>query len=134
MMSILGENWLSEDHTVLNNKNVISVDKFVLLVLESARVEVAVLLNEIAFSKYESSKSSQTDDAISHKQRNLAILFSLIERIIKMISDASSGEGEPSQTIQERTIMQAITGLNETISLVLDFLQDAKNFGVVWRP
>jgi hypothetical protein len=67
--------------------------RFVLLVLESARVEVAVLLNEIAFSKYESSKSSQKDDAISQKQRNLAILFSLIERIIEMISDASSGEG-----------------------------------------
>ncbi|KAF7091732.1 hypothetical protein CFC21_094292 [Triticum aestivum] len=129
MMSILGENWLSEDHKILDNKNAISVDKFVLLVLQSARVEVAVLLNELAFSKYESSKSSQTDDAIIQKQRNLAILFSLIERIIKMISDASSGEGEPSQTICEKTIMQVITGLNETISLVLDFLQDAKDHG-----
>jgi hypothetical protein len=65
----------------------------VLLVLEFARVEVAVLLNELAFSKYESSESSQIDGAISQKQRNLAILFSLIERIIKMISDASGGEG-----------------------------------------
>jgi hypothetical protein len=34
--------------------------------------------------------------------------------------------GAPSQAIRESTIMQAITGLNETISLVLDFLQDAK--------
>ncbi|KAF7081067.1 hypothetical protein CFC21_085043 [Triticum aestivum] len=129
MMSILGENWLSEDHKILDNKNAISVDKFVLLVLQSARVEVAVLLNELAFSKYESSKSSQIDDAIIQKQRNLAILFSLMERIIKMISDASGGEGEPSQTICEKTIMQVITGLNETISLVLDFLQDAKDHG-----
>ncbi|XP_037448776.1 uncharacterized protein LOC119318334 [Triticum dicoccoides] len=129
MMSILGENWLSEDHKILDNKNAISVDKFVLLVLQSARVEVAVLLNELAFSKYESSKVSQIDDAIIQKQRNLAILFSLMERIIKMISDASSGEGEPSQTICEKTIMQVITGLNETISLVLDFLQDAKDHG-----
>ncbi|XP_071677326.1 uncharacterized protein [Lolium perenne] len=129
MMSILGESWLLEDHKILDNKNVMSVDKFVLLVLESARVEVAVLLNELAFSKYESSESSQIDGAISQKQRNLAILFSLIERIIKMISDASGGEGEPSQTIHERTIMQAIKGLNETISLVLDFLQDAKDHG-----
>lgn len=67
--------------------------RFVLLVLESARVEVAVLLNELAYLKYESSRISQTDEAISQKQRNLAILFSLIERIIKMISNASSGEG-----------------------------------------
>jgi hypothetical protein len=64
-----------------------------LLVLESARVEVAVLLNELAYLKYESSKTSQTDEAICQKQRNLAILFSLIEKIIKMISNASSGEG-----------------------------------------
>lgn len=34
--------------------------------------------------------------------------------------------GAPSQTIRESTIMQAIKGLNETINLVLDFLQDSK--------
>jgi hypothetical protein len=90
---------------------------------------VAVLLNELAYLKYELSKTSQTDEAVSQKQRNLAILFSLIERIIKMISNASSGEGAPIQTIRESTIVQAITGLNETISLVLDFLQDAKDHG-----
>jgi hypothetical protein len=129
MMSILGEDWLSEDFEVQDNQNVLPVDKFVLLVLESARVEVAVLLNELAYLKYELSKTSQTDEAVSQKQRNLAILFSLIERIIKMISNASSGEGAPIQTIRESTIVQAITGLNETISLVLDFLQDAKDHG-----
>ncbi|KAL6911645.1 hypothetical protein ACP4OV_000450 [Aristida adscensionis] len=129
MMSILDENWLSEDHKIPENQNVMPVDKFVLLVLESARVEVAVLLNELAYLKYESPNTSQTDDNINQKQRNLAILFSLLERIIKMISNASSGEGAPSQSIRESTIMQAITGLNETISLVLDFLQDAKDHG-----
>jgi hypothetical protein len=67
--------------------------RFVLLVLESARIEVAVLLNELSYLKYESSKTSQTDEAVCQKQRNLAILFSLIERIIKMISNASSSEG-----------------------------------------
>ncbi|KXG20557.1 hypothetical protein SORBI_3010G221200 [Sorghum bicolor] len=129
MMSILGEDWLCEDLEVQDDQNVLPVDKFVLLVLESARVEVAVLLNELAYLKYESSKTSQTDEAVSQKQRNLAILFSLIERIIKMISNATSGEGAPIQAIRESTIMQAITGLNETISLVLDFLQDAKDHG-----
>uniref|UniRef100_A0A0D9VM78 Neurochondrin n=1 Tax=Leersia perrieri TaxID=77586 RepID=A0A0D9VM78_9ORYZ len=129
MMSILGENWLSEDYKVADHQNVMPVDKFVLLVLESARIEVAVLLNELAYLKYESSKNSQSDDAISQKERNLAILFSLIERTIKMISNASSGEGASCQTISESTIMKAITGLNETVGLVLDFLQDAKDHG-----
>jgi hypothetical protein len=77
----------------LNFSTICDFCRFVLLVLESARVEVAVLLNELAYLKYESSKTSQTDDAINQKQRNLAILFSLIERIVKMISNASSGEG-----------------------------------------
>jgi hypothetical protein len=27
-MSILGESWLSEDHKILDNKNVMSVDKY----------------------------------------------------------------------------------------------------------
>ncbi|KAG8072777.1 hypothetical protein GUJ93_ZPchr0006g41107 [Zizania palustris] len=128
MMAILGENWLSEDYKFPDDQNMMPVDKFVLLVLESARIEVAVLLNELAYLKYESSKNSQKDDAISQKERNLAILFSLIERIIKMISNAS-GEGASCQTIRESTIMKAITGLNETVSLVLDFLQDAKDHG-----
>jgi len=92
-MSILGEDWLSDDCKIQDTQNVLPVDKFVLLVLESARIEVAVLLNELAYLKYESSKTSQTHEAVSQKQRNLAILFSLIERIIKMISNASSGEG-----------------------------------------
>ncbi|XP_040376742.1 uncharacterized protein LOC102708695 [Oryza brachyantha] len=128
MMSILGENWLSEDYKFPDDQNMMPVDKFVLLVLESARIEVSVLLNELAYLKYESSKNFQRDD-ISQKEKNLAILFSLIERIIKMISNASGGEGASCQTIRESTIMKAITGLNETVGLVLDFLQDAKDHG-----
>ena len=64
-----------------------------LLVLETARVEVAVLLNELAYSKYEASKSADVDESIIIKQRNLAITFSLIEKIIKLISHASEIEG-----------------------------------------
>nr|CAB3451378.1 unnamed protein product [Digitaria exilis] len=64
MMSILGEDWLSEDCKIHGNQNVLPVDKFVLLVLESARVEVAVLLNELAYLKYKSSKTSQADEAV----------------------------------------------------------------------
>ncbi|KAL5206928.1 hypothetical protein ABZP36_035137 [Zizania latifolia] len=126
VMSILGENWLSEDYKFPDDQNMMHVDKIVLLVLESARIEVAILLNELAYLKYESSKNSQKDDDISQKKRNLAILFSLIERIIKIILNASSGKGASCQTIHESNIMKAINGLNETVSLVLYFLRDAK--------
>lgn len=62
--------------------------------LESARIEVAVLLNELAYSKYELSKSSSNaEEAIKQKQRSLAIPFSLIEKIVKLISNVSGAEG-----------------------------------------
>lgn len=126
MMSILGEDWLVEQSEMHDSQFQMPVDKFMLLVLETARVEVAVLLNELAYSKYEASKSSATDEAFILKQRNLAITFSLIEKIIKLISHASEAEGSP---INESTLTKAIVGLNETISLVLDFLQDSKEHG-----
>lgn len=68
--------------------------RFLLLVLEQSRVEVAVLLNELAYLKYEASKSSSsTAQTILSKQRHVAIAFSLMEKIIKLISNASENEG-----------------------------------------
>lgn len=68
--------------------------RFLLLVLEQSRVEVAVWLNELAYLKYEASKNcSSTADSILLKQRNLAIAFSLMEKIIKLISDTVGNEG-----------------------------------------
>ena len=65
-----------------------------LLVLESSRVEVAVLLNELAYLKYETSNNSSSNaEIISLKQRNLAIAFSLVEKTIKLISNVVEDEG-----------------------------------------
>lgn len=65
-----------------------------MLVLEQSRVEVAVLLNELAYLKDEASKkSSPTAETILLKKRNVAIAFSLLEKIVTFISDASENEG-----------------------------------------
>lgn len=65
-----------------------------MLVLESSRVEVAVLLNELAYLKYEASRSSSdAAGTIFQKQRSLAILFSLMEKIIKLMSTVSGAKG-----------------------------------------
>lgn len=65
-----------------------------MLVLEQSRVEVAVLLNELAYLKDEASKkSSPTAESILLKKRNVAIAFSLLEKIINLISNASENEG-----------------------------------------
>ncbi|XP_064999513.1 uncharacterized protein LOC135633679 isoform X2 [Musa acuminata AAA Group] len=129
MMSILGVNWLLEHTRLHHNQEPMPVDKFVLLVLESSRVEVAVLLNELAYLKYEASRSSSdAAGTIFQKQRSLAILFSLMEKIIKLMSTVS-GAKDPS--VKESTLTKMILGLNETIDLVLDFLQDSKDHGQI---
>ena len=65
-----------------------------LLVLEQSRVEVAVLLNELAYLKYEAPKdTSATAEAILLKRRNVAVAYSLIERIIKLISNLDGNDG-----------------------------------------
>lgn len=65
-----------------------------MLVLEQSRVEVAVLLNELAYLKYEAPKdTSATAEAILLKRRNVAVAYSLIERIIKLISNVDGNDG-----------------------------------------
>eukprot|EP00268_Persea_americana_P036404 TRINITY_DN3588_c0_g1_i9.p1 TRINITY_DN3588_c0_g1~~TRINITY_DN3588_c0_g1_i9.p1 ORF type:complete len:639 (+),score=109.43 TRINITY_DN3588_c0_g1_i9:169-2085(+) len=125
MMSILGESWLLQQMS-LPSEDPIPVDRCLFLVLESSRVEVAVLLNDLAYIKYEASSNSSAAETIPLKQQNLAIAFSLLEKIIKLISNVCGVDGSP---ISESTSMKIISGLNETIDLVLDFLQDAKDHG-----
>ncbi|XVE71224.1 hypothetical protein DITRI_Ditri10aG0133800 [Diplodiscus trichospermus] len=127
MVSIMGESWLIGQINLPNVQDPIPADRCLLLVLESSRVEVAVLLNELAYSKYEASKSSSlTAETIISKQQKLTIVFSLVEKIIKLISNISETEGH---LIDESTFTKAIKGLNETIDVVLEYLQDAKEHG-----
>ncbi|CAN1235637.1 ncdn [Linum perenne] len=125
MLSISGEEWLVRQPQLVDRQAPLPVDRCVLLVLESARVEVAVLLNELAYLKYEASKSTVRDETIPSKQQNLTIAFSLIERIIKLISAMAEDE----EVIDESTIINMINGLNETVKVVLEYLQDAKEHG-----
>ncbi|KAI3835291.1 hypothetical protein MKW98_020407 [Papaver atlanticum] len=129
MISIVGENWLIDQKELLNDSEIVPIpaDRCLLLVLESSRVEVAVLLNEIAYMKYEE-KQSVKGEAISLKLRNLAVAFSLIEKTIKLISsvcgDEEAGAGSP---ISESTLGKVFAGITETIEVVLEYLQDAKD-------
>ncbi|KAJ6732266.1 NEUROCHONDRIN [Salix purpurea] len=102
VMSIMGEGWLLGQPNLPDLPNSIPADRCFLLVLESARVEVAVF------------------------KRNVAIAFSLVERIIKLTSTMDEVEGS---IIGERTLIKVINGLNETINVVLEYLQDAKEHG-----
>uniref|UniRef100_A0A5B7BRT3 Neurochondrin n=1 Tax=Davidia involucrata TaxID=16924 RepID=A0A5B7BRT3_DAVIN len=127
MISMMGEEWLIGQMNLSEMEDPIPADRCILLVLESSRVEVAVLLNDLAYMKYEASKnSSSSTDTILLKQRNLAIAFSLVEKIIKLVSNVGGDEGS---IISETTFTKVISGLNETIGVVLEYLQDAKDHG-----
>lgn len=72
--------------------------------LESSRVEIAVLLNELAYLKYEASKNtSSTAESSLSKQRNVAIAFSLVEKIIRLVSNI--GENEGISGLQKRLLL-----------------------------
>ncbi|KAI3442181.1 uncharacterized protein J3R85_001503 [Psidium guajava] len=127
-VSIMGEKWLINQVNSPDAREPVPADRCLLLVLESSRVEIAVLLNDVAYLKYEASKSSSSSnvDSILSKQRTLAIAFSLIEKIIRLAANMGADEGD---LIQENTFTKVIHGLNETIGVVLEYLQDAKEHG-----
>ncbi|CAA0841969.1 neurochondrin family protein [Striga hermonthica] len=131
VLSIVGEEWLIGPTTLLDARSSFPADRCILLVLETSRVEIAVVLNELAYLKYEASEnSSRSSEAFTLKLRNLGIAFSLIEKIIELVSNLENEESNIASLISESTSIKIITGLNETIGLVLDYLQDAKDHGV----
>nr|GMC95653.1 neurochondrin isoform X2 [Ipomoea batatas] len=94
VMSIVGEGWLIGEMNLPNAKYSLPADRCVMLVLESARVEVDVILNELGYLKYEAPKDSlSTAENILVKQRNLGVTFSLLEKVIKFVSSFAEAEG-----------------------------------------
>ncbi|XP_049933382.1 uncharacterized protein LOC116253108 isoform X4 [Nymphaea colorata] len=129
MINIFGESWLVSTMNLPDAAETVPADRCLLLVLETSRIEIAVLLNELAYLKYEASKDStvySSSQGLFLKQRNLAMAYSLMEKIIKLISSLFESEGI---SISEGTLIKAMSGISETISLVFDFLQDAKEHG-----
>lgn len=127
MVSIYGENWLISQVNRNDAQGPALTDMCLLLVLEQSRVEIAVLLNELAYLKYEAPQdTSATAEAIFSKQHNVAVAYSLVEKIIKLISNA---EGNDGNLLDEGTLTKLILQLNDTIAVVLEYLEDAKEHG-----
>ncbi|XP_062023911.1 uncharacterized protein LOC133740076 [Rosa rugosa] len=136
MVSIFGEGWLIGEIDNVGEldgkKEPIPADRCLLLVLEQSRVEVAVLLKALAYLRNEASKnskSSPTSETVCSKKRNVSLLFSLVEKIINLMSNAVASENKEEVLVDENTCVKMIDGLNETIGVVLEYLQDAKEHG-----
>nr|XP_043611349.1 neurochondrin [Erigeron canadensis] len=126
VMCIAGEQWLIGKTNLPETQVSIPADRCTLLVLESSRVEIAVLLNDLAYLKYEKSKDLLDVETIIVKQRNLGISYSLVEKTIKLISSVAEDGGN---IISDTMFTKLITGLNETVGLILEYLRDAKDHG-----
>ncbi|PHT37642.1 hypothetical protein CQW23_21215 [Capsicum baccatum] len=129
VISIVGEGWLIGEMNLTGSQVSLPADRCILLVLESSRVEIAVFLNDLAYLKYEAFKAPSNKENILVKQRNLGVAFSLVEKIIKLISSFGGEESAANAVINERTFTKLISGLNETIGVILDYLRDAKEHG-----
>lgn len=128
VVSIVGKEWFFGPMNLPGVEgSAVPGDRCVLLVLESSRIEIAVLLNDLAYLKFEASTSSSVvvDDVVS-KERNLCVAFSLVESIVKMIASVAKDEGG---VISESTFVKIINGLNETTGVILEYIQDAKVHG-----
>ncbi|KAK1405637.1 Neurochondrin [Heracleum sosnowskyi] len=128
VVSIVGKEWFFGPMNLPGVEgSVVPGDRCVLLVLESSRIEIAVLLNDLAYLKFEASTSSSVGvvDIVS-KERNLCVAFSLVESIVKMIASVAEDEGG---VISESTFIKIINGLNETTGVILEYIQDAKVHG-----
>ncbi|WOG81210.1 hypothetical protein DCAR_0100355 [Daucus carota subsp. sativus] len=127
VVGIVGKEWFFGPMNLPGvEEAVVPGDRCVLLVLESSRIEIAVLLNDLAYLKFEASKSSLGDNNVVSKERNLCVAFSLVENIVKMIASVAEDEGG---VISESTFIKIINGLNETTGVILEYIQDAKVHG-----
>ncbi|CAL0319142.1 unnamed protein product [Lupinus luteus] len=125
MVSISGEDWLISQVSTNDAQGPTPADMCLLLVLEQSRVEIAVLLDELAYLKYKAPQdTSTTAEAIFSKRRNVAVAYSLVEKIIKLISNVDENDGN---LLDERTLTKLICQLNETIAVVLEYLEDARD-------
>ncbi|XP_010672649.2 uncharacterized protein LOC104889192 isoform X2 [Beta vulgaris subsp. vulgaris] len=124
MLSLLGEGWLIGQLDVPDLHKSFPSDRCWLLVLESSRVEIAVLLNELAYFRH--AVGTSKSEAFPLKNRNLAIAFSLVENVIKLISNHSEDEGS---IFSQGTVTKIICGINETVEVVLEYLKEAKDTG-----
>ncbi|KAL6144644.1 hypothetical protein ACLB2K_055335 [Fragaria x ananassa] len=111
----------------------VPADRCLMLVLEQLRVEVGVLLNALTYLRNEARKnleSSLIGETVCSKQRNVAVLFSLVEKIINLMSNVVASENKEEVLVDdEDTCVKMINGLNETNGVVLEYLRDAKEHG-----
>ncbi|KAH7372662.1 hypothetical protein KP509_17G015300 [Ceratopteris richardii] len=127
MVDIFSSSWLLGPMVLPGERKEMPVDRFFLLLVETLRVEALVILNEVAHSRFntESSMNSKSDEFMKRKYQ-LALVYSLLESVIEL-----SLEEDDISRLSDTALQRTIPVLNDIMSTVIDFLEEAKRHSTV---
>jgi hypothetical protein len=128
LVQLIGDSWLVGTMKIPDEQRCVPSDRFFLLILETLRVETAVLLNEVARIVFDNSGGTlvaQNPEA-AMKQRQLATFFFLLEHIMNVVAEQQDAGGNLGELAMEK----AIVALDEVVGVILEFLEDAHEHGI----
>ncbi|KAG6543455.1 hypothetical protein Mapa_015125 [Marchantia paleacea] len=130
IVEVVSEAWLVGPMVLPGEKVHSPPDRFFLLIVETLRVESAVLLNEVARSSFDPGQEPQTSDGSSVKERRLMSCFALLESVINIVTnqeDEDKKMNESSlQRIDETVLQKMLIVVDEVVGLVIELLEDAQ--------
>ncbi|KAJ1413152.1 Neurochondrin [Sesbania bispinosa] len=113
MVSIYGKKWLISQVSTNDAQDPTPADMCLLLVLEQSRVEIAVLLNELAYLKIK----IITLEMVPLLKFSPRVMVNIMQLLLYW---------SHWDLLDEGTLTKLIRQLNETIVVVLEYLEDAK--------
>lgn len=123
IVEIIGEPWLLGPMVVPEDQKPVPLDRFFMLVVETLRIETAVLLNEVARKMFGSGGQTTQVAESAGKQQGLATYLALLEHIVNVVVEQQDASGR----LKESTLEFAFAALTEVIGLILEFLEDAQD-------
>lgn len=122
IVDFFGSNWLLGPMVLPGESKAMPLDRFFFLLVETLRVETVVLLNEVARSRFDRDTTITCKSEKSMKRRHiLATCYALLESIINITI-----EEEDDKRLTDVVLKETVSALNEVISTVFEFLQEAK--------
>lgn len=123
MVEYFGGSWLFGPVRLPREVETVQLDRFFILLVQTLRVETAVLLGDIARVRFDSDDSHACLSDCEKRQHTLAICYALLENIMNIISE----NAEDASRLSEMTLEKTVISLYETVNTVFEFLQEAKS-------
>lgn len=134
MVEAVGETWLLRS-TGLEEQAKAKGDNFLLVLLNTVRVEVAVQLNEVARALFGEKGTGPVAPALAEA---VTSCYALLESGVNALAEAAAadvsavtrpGKGTPRSQLSADTAQKAFGAASEAAAVVIDFLEQAKEHG-----